>query len=177
MPTKRRPPRGVARKAKARAARTALRTQQAQQRSLEGLHLMRGRSLSFARAAREAGTTPRTMRRYVGTALKTDPRGRIVATTFDRIPRTIKFITPEGVIDLTVRDSRTASRVARHLAAVHRYLITGNARGLRAFWGKSVRTGKVGFPFVVDRKTLERLAAAGELSFEDLYSLTTGETK
>ena len=63
------------------------------------------------------------------------------------------------------------------MAAVHTYLTTGDRRALRQFRGKHIRTGKVAYPFITDGKTLERLAFAGEVSFEDLYALTTGERK
>ncbi len=138
---------------------------------------MRVRGVSLTKAAREAGTTPRTMRRHVGRALTTDAHGRIVATKSDRIPRTLRFVTAGGLTELTVRDSRTASRIARYMAAVNRLLTTGDRRAIRPFRGKAIRTGKIAYPFITDSKTLERLAFAGEVSFEDLYALTTGETK
>jgi len=138
---------------------------------------MRARGLSLARAAREAGTTPRTMRRHLGRALTHDARGRIIATKYDRLPRTLRFVTATGLTELTVRDSRTASHIARYMAAVNQYLTTGDRQALRHFRGKSIRTGKVGYPFITDSKTLERLAFAGEVSFEDLYALTSGESK
>ena len=103
--------------------------------------------------------------------------GRYVATKYDRIPRTLRFLTPQGLTTLTVRDSRTASRIAEYMAAVHRFLRTGDRRGLSPFRRMSLRVDKVGYPFLTDPKTLERLAYAGEVSFEDLYALTTGETK
>ena len=87
--------------AKPRASPADLRDRLAQQRSFEGLHLMRVHGLSLTKAARQAKTTPRTMRRRVGQAFAVSPQGRIVATKFDRIPRTMRFITPQGLIDLT----------------------------------------------------------------------------
>ena len=119
-----------------------------------------------------------SMRRRVGQAFTVSPQGRIVATKFDRIPRTMRFITPQGLIDLTLRDPRAASLNGRHMAAVHQALgPKGDPRALKAFRGKAIRVGKITYPFITDSKTLERLAFAGEVSFEDLYALTTGETK
>ena len=42
---------------------------------------------------------------------------------------------------------------------------------LRFFRHKSFRAGKVGYPFLTDPRTLARLGSAGEVSFEDLYTL------
>ena len=139
--------------------------------------MMRAKRLSLAEASRQAGTTPRTVQRHVGKALKRGDDGRYAATKYDRIPRTLRFVTTGGVTELTVRDSRTASQIARYMAAVHKYLTTGDRRALWPFRGKAIRSGKVAYPFITDSKTLERLAFAGEVSFEDLYALTTGETK
>jgi hypothetical protein len=138
---------------------------------------MRSRGLSLAQSAAEAGTTPRTMQRHVGKALKKRSDGRFAPTKRDRIPRTMRFLTENGVIDLILRDSRTASELAAYMSAVDRFLTTGDRRPLSTFRGKSVRSGKTTHAYVTNTKTLEQLAGVGEVSFEDLYALTTGETK
>lgn len=138
---------------------------------------MRAKGLSLAQAAKQSGTTPKTMQRRIGRALKRRPDGRYAATKWDRIPRTMRFLTENGLIELILRDSRQASAVATHMAAVDRYLRTGDSSALKPFRGQAIRVGKVDFRFVTHLKTLERLAYAGEVSFEDLYALTTGETK
>ena len=61
--------------------------------------------------------------------------------------------------------------------AVDRYLRTGDQGPLSAFRGKIVKSGKTAYSYVTNRNALERLAYAGEVSFEDLYALTTGEAK
>lgn len=138
---------------------------------------MRSRALSLAQAARHAGTTPRTMQRHVGTALKKKSDGRFAATKWDRIPRTMKFLTENGYMHLILRDSRTASEVARYMGAVDRFLKTGDQGPLSAFRGKAVRSGRTAHAYLTHGRTLERLAYAGEISYEDIYALTTGETK
>lgn len=137
---------------------------------------MRARKLSLREAARHAGTTPRTMQRHVGKALKKQSDGRFAATKWDRIPRTMRFLTENGMVELILKDSRTASDIARHIGAVNRYLRTGDSSTLKPFRGKTITVGKVAYRYVTHLKTLERLAYAGEVSFEDLYALTTGET-
>jgi hypothetical protein len=137
---------------------------------------MRSRGLSLTQAAAQSGTTPRTMQRHVGKALKKRSDGRFAATKWDRIPRTMRFLTENGVIDLILRDSRAASDIARYMSAVDRFLKTGDRGPLSAFRGKAVRSGKTAHAYLTNTNALERLAYAGEVSFEDLYSLTTGET-
>lgn len=143
----------------------------AYQRTLEVLGYMRD-DMSLHEAARRAETTPRTARRYAGSVI--EKRGsRYVAKASDRLPRWVRVPTTEGTETKVVRSSKTASRLAAYWAAVNRYLTTGRTDGLRQFRGKSFRAGKVGYPFLTDLNTLDRLAEAGEVAFEDLYALTT----
>ena len=65
-----------------------------------------------------------------------------------------------------------ASRIGEYWTAVDRYLSTGNADKLQKFVGKSIRIGKTRFDFVTDQKILDRVASAGEVSFEDIYAAT-----
>ena len=181
MPAKRRSEAGGKARAGQKKVRSAtpaaLRSQLAQQRSLDALRDMRSRNLSLSQAAKHAGTTSRTMHRHVGKALKKGTDGRYAATKWDRIPRTMRFLTENGMIDFVFRDSRIASDIARHLSAVNQFLRTGDRAPLAAFRGKSVRSGKTAHAYLTNPTALERLAYAGEVSFEDIYSLTTGETK
>src|SRR5260221_11858336 len=101
-----------------RKARTDLRAQLAQRRSLDGLQRMRARGLSLTQAAAQAGTTPRTMQRHVGRALKKRDDGRVAPNTRDRIPRTMRFLTENGVIALNLRDSGAASDLAASMGSV-----------------------------------------------------------
>src|SRR5260221_4918629 len=97
-----------------RKARTDLRGQLAQQRSLDGLQRMRARGLSLTQAAAQAGNTPRTMQRHVGRALKKRDAGRYGPTTWDRIPRTMRFLTENSVHELILLDSRARSELTRY---------------------------------------------------------------
>src|SRR5260221_14259702 len=83
-----------------RKARTDLRAQLAQQRSLDGLQRMRARGLSLTQAAAQAGTPPRTKQRHVRPALKKRDDGRVAPTTRDRLPPTMRFLPGNGGIDL-----------------------------------------------------------------------------
>ncbi len=148
-----------------------LESQLAQQRAFDALRRMREEGQSLTRAARETQTTPRTMRKYVGPALSKDPTGRYSARRKDRLKRSLRFLTPQGVIALDVQGSRVASQIARYWAAVDRYLRTGLTDEVSEFRAKTIRVGKLSYPFVTDPRTLGRLANAGQVSFEDLYVL------
>ena len=142
----------------------------ARERAFEVLQLMRRKGFSLTRAAREAHTTPETTRKHVGRVLKRSKNGRYAATASDRLTRRIWFLTTTGKIELPVRGSKAASRVAEHSAAVHQYLKTGDSRLLDAFQGQAIRTRNQTHFFLTDTEALERLANAGEVSFERLYS-------
>lgn len=147
--------------------------EQAKQRAFEAIQLVRRRGMSLTQAARAAHTTIPTVRKHVRSTVQKLPSGRFHVTPGDRLKRTLRFLTPEGVISLGVQGSRKASGVARYWAAVDRFLITGNTDALLKFEGKSLRAGGRSFLFVTDHRTLGRLAIAGEVSFEDLYALVT----
>ncbi len=140
----------------------------ARDRALEALSLMRREGLSLTRAAAQAGTTPNTAWRYAGCALQRRLDGRIVATEADRLYRQMRLITPEGVVNVGIRGSRTASRVGDYWNAVHQYLATGDDTALRPFAGKRV----AGRGFETNLDALDRWARRGELDFEDIYALT-----
>ena len=137
------------------------------------MSLMRTRGLSRARAAIELHTTPKTVMRYVGIALRREESGKYRALPSDRLPRFLRFLTPAGQVHITVRGSRTATKISEYMAAVDHYLRTGDTAGLSRFTGKYVRAGKLTYPFVTDPRALDRLANAGEVAFEDLYAIST----
>jgi hypothetical protein len=141
----------------------------ARERALEVIQLMRSKGFSLTRAAREAHTTPETTRKKVGQALKRSKNGCYAATASDRLTRRVWFLTPTGKVEVAVRGSRAASRVAQHSAAIHHFLKTGDSGPLGAFQGQAIRSRNQTYIFLTDTEALERLADAGEVSFECLY--------
>lgn len=129
--------------------------------------------MSRARAARESHTTPKTVMRYASVALRKDDFGRYRALPSDGLARSLQFLTAEGLIEITVRSSRTASKISGYMAAVYRYLKTGETAQLEQFRGKAVRVSRERFEFTTDLRTLDRLANAGQVAFEDLYAMST----
>jgi hypothetical protein len=148
-------------------------SQLARSRALEALHLMRGKRRTMAQAAKEAGTTPRTVVRYAGSALSKTTGRRYRAKPADRLLRSLRFLAPDGLITVEVRGSRKASTIAGYWAAADRYLKTGETSGLMPFRGKSIAISKTRYPFITDPRTLDSLGNAGEVQFEDLYAAAT----
>jgi hypothetical protein len=142
----------------------------ARDRALEVIQVMRREGLSLSRAAKQVGTTPNAVRRHAGRALEQSAGGRYHPTSYDRLLRQMRFLTGEGPTVLPVRDSRSASRIARYMNAVDHYLRTGDDNQLRRFRGKGIWVEKRFRPFITDLDALDRLAAAGEVSFEELYA-------
>lgn len=148
------------------------RSQDARERALEALANVRTEGWSPTRAAKAAGTTLKTMKRYLGPVLEKQESGRYKAKGYDRMIRMMRFQTEKGLIALEVKDSRSASRIAKYWAAVDHYLTDGDPERLKPFRGKSVQVNGEPHPFITDLDTLERLALAGEVRFEDLYTNT-----
>jgi hypothetical protein len=169
MAAKRRKSGRRSKKTQARALK-AEPTVQARDRMFEAIRFMRREDLPLTRAAKKAGTTPITVRKYAGSALRRDARGRYVAKPSDQLTREMRFFVPDGMIEIKFRSSRVATRIAEHAAAVDLFLRTGRTDALEPFIGKSVRgTDGVVHPFVTDPAVLKRLANAGEIAFERLY--------
>jgi hypothetical protein len=140
------------------------------ERALATVALMRREDLALTAATTTFGIDPKTVRRYAGSALRRESRGGDYrATSHDRIPRTLYFITATGTITITVSDSRTASRIAEHMNAVRTYTRDGDSSDLATFRGEAFEAEDVTYRFVTDLATLDILADAGELAIENLY--------
>jgi hypothetical protein len=152
-------------------ASKAVFTREPYRTSLEVLRQMRhGKSLY--QASREHHIAPDTVRRYIGSALVRQPDGRYRPTSNDRLYRKLRFLDEQGRVDVEVASAREASKLASYWAAVDHYARTGDTRALRRFERMRLRLrDKSVRRFVTDPAILDRLALAGELSFEDLYEL------
>jgi hypothetical protein len=130
----------------------------------------RHRKASMSYAAKRAGTTLKTVLKYAPSAIEVRS-GRYDATPTDRIPRTLKFLTAKGEEDVTVRNSRDATRLSTYQHAVRRAVATfgEDLSKLQRFDKKALRAGGKVYPFVTDWPTIDRLARAGAIHFLDLY--------
>lgn len=141
---------------------------QAQGRAARALATMQREGVTLAEAARRAGTTPNTVRRYGGDAIEVRG-GRAVVKDRYRLYRTMRMPTDSGTVTVGVTDSATARRIGRYWSAVHHYFKTGDDSRLREFAGKSVRWEKRAYPFITDTVVLDRLARTGLLDFDSIY--------
>jgi len=141
-------------------------------RILEALHHMRANEMSLTSAARESGTTPRTMKKHLGRTLEKSESGYYEAKPTDRLLRRLRFLTPDGQITIDTRSYHTAEKIARYWNAVDAFLRTGKTTDLVDFRGKGIRIGSRLYLYVTEPRVLRRLALAGEVRFEDLYDLT-----
>jgi hypothetical protein len=130
---------------------------------------MRG-GVSLSRASEEFGITSSTVIELGRPALR-KRNGQYIPTKSDRLLRVVTVLTVKGKEVIATRDSRQASLVGGHWAAVQRYLQTGDDSALIRFKSKKVTdaSGKRHL-FLTDLKELDRLAAAGVLSFESMYA-------
>jgi len=132
---------------------------------------MRSEKLSLTGAAREVGVSPRAVTRWAKTALRKDKAGRYRAKRSDRLLRILQTPTPEGMRELAIRNSRQASLLGEYSAALGKYVSTGDSSDLERFAGVYV-TDVTGarVPLLTDRPEIDKLASAGLMSFESLYS-------
>lgn len=134
------------------------------ERSLDVLALQR-QGYSLRRASDLARTDPRTVRRHVGSALRKEG-SRWAASPFDRIPREMTVLTAAGPEVMTIRDSRTASLIAKHANAARAYVALGDEEPLARLRRKEIRVGGRKVRLATDPGRLDRLAAGGELHYE-----------
>lgn len=143
------------------------------ERVLDAIKVMRNDKKSLTEASRDAGTTPKSIRRWASAALKKTADGRYTAKRTDNVLRPLRIYASDGQQEIIVRGFRNASQVGKYSAAVDRFIATGDASRLAVFEGKFIKDadGKE-IPFLTDRTALKKLGSAGLLSFESLYSRT-----
>lgn len=136
--------------------------------SLHVLELMReGESLTVA--THKAGTSPRSVARWVGPVLE-KRRGRWVARPADRLARLMKILGEGGVAtERVVRGSRAASLVGEHWSAIGHYLDHDDPGRLERFRGKRV----AGIALATSAADIDWWDMRSELAVEDIYSLTS----
>jgi hypothetical protein len=127
--------------------------------------------MSVTKASQEYRLDRQTVLRLGKSALRKLGNGRYVAKAHDKLLRVLVIPTPKGRSEIAVRDSRDASVIGEYWDAVEAYRGKGDESKLRHFQGKRVRdaSGKL-VRLLTDTEELDRLANAGELSFESLYA-------
>lgn len=132
---------------------------------------MRADRISLPRAAKEFGVDPEEVKKRGRGALRKQKNGRYFATKTDRLLRVVSVLKPKGKKEIATRNSRQASLIGSHWAAVQKYLQTDDDSALAKFKKTRVidASGKRHL-LLTNLDELNRQASAGVLSFESLYS-------
>jgi hypothetical protein len=135
------------------------------------LAAMRKDRISLRRAAREEGIAPATVLRHAGNALRKTAEGTYKARKSDRLLRVLILPTPNGLAEIATLDSRAATIAGEYWNAVNDFLETGDETELARFRGVTITDAQGNtVPLLTDADELERLGAAGILSFQSMYA-------
>jgi hypothetical protein len=125
--------------------------------------------VSLPKASKEFGVATNVVIKLAGRALR-KKHGRYVATKTDRLLRVLNVLSVKGKTEIAFRDSRQASVVGSHWAAVQKYLQTGDSTTLQGLRNTRVTDARgKRHRLFTDLAEIERLGSAGILSFESLY--------
>lgn len=139
----------------------------ARARALEAISLSR-QGISPSKAAKQAGTTLATVRKYAVSAFE-KKSGRLHVKKNDRLYRPpIKALTTEGMTKLTPQSSYQASILSRHAHAVD-----SAARGEIELLAKFEGINIDGHWLETDLDVIEDLAYQGQLDYEGFYQSVT----
>jgi hypothetical protein len=132
---------------------------------------MRSENISLTRASHEEGISRATVLRHAKSALRKTPSGTYKARKSDRMLRDLVIPTPQGLTEIAIRDSRSATIVGEYWNAVNHYLETGDDTDLARFRSVTIINAQGNaVPLLTDTAELERLGSAGVLSFQSLYA-------
>ena len=138
-------------------------------RVLEALSAARIQGLPLSKAAREAGTTVKTILRYADSAVERLASGRYRVLQNDSLYRRLQVISTEGLVQVDVRGLLEARLASDHANAIRDYGLSGDESVLDRFRG--ARVG--GVALETDVLRLAALAAAGELDEFQFYAAST----
>ena len=128
----------------------------------------RNPSLSPSKAAKISGTTLSTIRTHAPGVLEVRG-GRTRFKPTDRLKRPMQLLTSRGPMNVTALDSQTASLIGSHWNAVRDYIASGDDEELKSFILQFVHVEEGDFELLTHKPTINRLARAGALYFQDLY--------
>jgi hypothetical protein len=130
---------------------------------------MKARHESLSKAARALHTTPRTVRKFVGSKLRRSASGHYTARSHV-LKREINVFGAEGY-EPVVSSPRRAKLASRHLIAINRFLRTGDTEGLKRFRGKRIG----GIELLTDPKRIREFAEADLVKLDGLYRDQRGQ--
>jgi hypothetical protein len=145
------------------------RIQETYNRALHVLARMRRTDATLTAAAREEHIDPRTVRKYLASELREiREEGRTLPTKADRRRRDMLIPTSAGPTPIVIHGSKEASQLGAYMAAVGKYLRTGETDALQQFTGTTIAGGH---PLITDPEQLSALAQAGALQLDAIYAL------
>jgi helix-turn-helix, Psq domain len=136
----------------------------------DALKLMR-KGVSQKQAAKQAGVSAETLRRFQKASTTSHRKGRRWIIS-DTRPVSVGMATRGKMRGVTVPHD-ASSDISRHWIAINHFLETNDPSHLAAFVGKGLRDSPGTFhPFETRPNVLRKLDSAGELSFVDIYRQT-----
>jgi hypothetical protein len=136
----------------------------------DALKLMK-KGVSQKEAAKQAGVSAETLRRFQKANTTSQRRGRRWLIV-DTRPVSVVMATRGKMRSVTVSHD-ASSDISRHWTAINQFLETNNPSYLAAFVGKGLRDSSGVFhPFETHPNVLRKLDSVGELSFVDIYRQT-----
>lgn len=148
-------------------APTSDREFQAKQRAFDAIAKMRrGASVPLGAAARDAGTTPATVRKYLPAALRKSGTSKWIVTKSDRYTRAITLPGPHGPVTVKARGSKEAQLASEYLTALKRWSLLPSHFTLAEFHGKKIG----GYELVTAPRTLRPLLESDQLQLDSLYA-------
>jgi hypothetical protein len=119
-------------------------------------------------AAREAGTTTKSVLKYAGSAI-TKENGRYGVKPEDTLTRRILVPYSDGPQFATIRNSKDATLLSRYWTAVKEWRSTGDDSLLKPFENKTVTVKGQLVKLLTDPEELSILERGGEFDFVDIY--------
>ena len=101
-------------------------------KSLDVLSRMRRKGESLTKASKEVGTSPKTVKRHLGTTIK-KVDNKYKASKYDFIPREMSIIEDGQRKYISVRSSKDARIIAKYNNAVKNFKYTGDTKYLKKF--------------------------------------------
>ena len=139
---------------------------EAKQKAFHAVARMRSNGLSLTAASHEEGTTPASVKKFLGAALYRSKTGKWKAKKSDPYIRTVNLPSPHGHVTVRAHGSAEAELAAAYSAALARWARTGKASELTPFRGKKVG----GVQLLTAPRALAALSDAGLLQLDSLYA-------
>ena len=100
---------------------------------------MREDKVSLERASQDRRVSPKTVKRWAGSALQKTDEGKWSPKKDDNLLRVLVVPTEKGKREIGVRGFRQASLLGKYWDEVENYLQAGDSSGLKKFQGKEIR--------------------------------------